>query len=87
MQENNEVGEKFLEWGRVLDFAVCLRLLVVEERFVSGGDDEWIAVGLTPEILRFTQDDRVLVDDRDFVGWITSCRHGAQRCCDRRRWR
>jgi len=63
------------------------RLLVVEERFVSGGDDEWIAVGLTPEILRFTQDDRVLVDDRDFVGWITSCRHGSQRCCDRRRWR
>jgi len=28
MQENNEVGGKFLEWGRVLDFAVCLRLLV-----------------------------------------------------------
>jgi hypothetical protein len=29
VQENNEVGGKFLECGRVLDFAVCLR--------VSGG--------------------------------------------------
>jgi hypothetical protein len=35
MQENNEMGGKFLECGRVLDFAVCLRLL---EREVSLAD-------------------------------------------------
>ena len=31
MQQNNEAEEKFLQAGRVLDFAVCLRVLRVEE--------------------------------------------------------
>jgi hypothetical protein len=56
-----------LEWGRVLDFAVCLRLSVGKSVRVSRGDDGLVAVGLTPEILRFAQDDGVLVDDQDFV--------------------
>ena len=56
-----------MEWGRVLDFAVCLRLSVGKSVRVSRGDDGLIAVGLTPEILRFAQDDGVLVDDQDFV--------------------
>jgi hypothetical protein len=30
VQENNEVGGKNFEWGRVLDFAVCLRLMWVK---------------------------------------------------------
>ena len=76
MQENNEVGGKFLEWGRVLDFAVCLRLLVGKSVRVSREDDGLIAVGLTPEILCFAQDDRVLVDDQDFVERIIFCGHG-----------
>ena len=51
----------------MLDFAVCLRLSVGKSVRVSRGDDGLIAVGLTPEILRFAQDDGVLVDDQDFV--------------------
>ena len=51
----------------MLDFAVCLRLSVGKSVRVSRGDDGLVAVGLTPEILRFAQDDGVLVDDQDFV--------------------
>jgi hypothetical protein len=58
VQENNEVGGKFFHQGRVLDFAVCLRLMMVG----SGGRrvvcDVPIGAVLTPEILRFAQDDK-----------------------------
>jgi hypothetical protein len=33
VQENNEVGGKILECGRVLDFAVCLRVSGRATRF------------------------------------------------------
>lgn len=48
VQENNEGGGKFFEWGRVLDFAVCLRLLVVEVSAPSG----LIVLEANDEILR-----------------------------------
>lgn len=43
VQENNEGGGKFFEWGRVLDFAVCLRLCVVEwgGEFLGSGGEIW----------------------------------------------
>ena len=43
---------------------------------MSRGDEGLIAVGLTPEILRCARDDRVLLDDRDFVERIIFCGHG-----------